>query len=78
MARPGKEVRQMAKDPVCGRTVIEARSAARSKYRGKTYHFCGPVCQAEFDEDPAKYVEVETIPGGMQGMQMRSCCRPGP
>ncbi len=66
----------MTKDPVCGRTVIEARSAARSQYRGKTYHFCGPVCQAAFDEDPEQYMKAEAIPGGMQGMQMRSCCRP--
>jgi YHS domain-containing protein len=66
----------MAKDPVCGRTVIEARSAARSKYRGKTYHFCGPVCQASFDRDPEKYVKVETVQRGMPRMQVPPCCQP--
>ncbi|NIN94023.1 MAG: YHS domain-containing protein [Anaerolineae bacterium] len=66
----------MAKDPVCGRTVIEARSAARSRYRGKTYHFCGPVCQAAFDTDPEKYVKAEADQPGMQRIQAPSCCQP--
>jgi YHS domain-containing protein len=65
----------MAKDPVCGRIVIEARSAARSRYLGKTYHFCGPVCQEVFDKDPAKYLAVEAPEGGMPQMRAPSCCQ---
>ncbi len=45
----------MAKDPVCGMEVDEAKAAGSSAYKGQTYYFCAPVCKKEFDADPGKY-----------------------
>ena len=45
----------MAKDPICGMDVQEARAAATSEYRGKTSYFCAVSCKKEFDSDPAQY-----------------------
>jgi YHS domain-containing protein len=49
----------MAKDPVCGMTVDEARAPAKSEYKGETYYFCAPGCKAAFDKHPEKYVKAE-------------------
>ncbi len=46
----------MARDPVCGMEVEEAKAAATSVYEGQTYYFCSPGCKAAFDKDPQKYV----------------------
>ena len=43
------------KDPVCGMTV-KPDSPLRHDYRGKTYLFCNPKCQAKFCADPEKYL----------------------
>jgi YHS domain-containing protein len=45
----------MAKDPVCGMMVDEAKAAGKSEYQGQTYYFCAAVCKKKFDQDPAKY-----------------------
>lgn len=45
----------MVTDPVCGMAVDERQAAATSVYRGQTYHFCSPACQAAFDRAPEKY-----------------------
>jgi YHS domain-containing protein len=45
----------MAKDPVCGMEVDEAKAAATSSYKGKTYYFCSPGCKKDFDSNPDKY-----------------------
>jgi YHS domain-containing protein len=55
----------MAKDPVCGMQVDEARAAGKSEYEGKTYYFCSPGCKAAFDKNPAKYIETEGQHHGM-------------
>ncbi len=55
MKEHGKEVKKMAKDPVCGMEVDEKTAAAKSEHMGKTYYFCAPACKKAFDEDPAKY-----------------------
>jgi YHS domain-containing protein len=47
----------MAKDPVCGMDVDEAKAAAKSEYNGRTYYFCAPGCKKEFDENSEKYSE---------------------
>ncbi len=50
----------MGIDPVCGMEVDQARAGAMgltSEYQGKTYYFCSAECKAEFDADPARYVE---------------------
>ena len=50
----------MASDPVCGMEVDE-ESAAREevRFREVTYYFCSPKCQAAFQLEPQKYVDVE-------------------
>jgi YHS domain-containing protein len=43
-------------DPVCGMTVNKAFAPAQMTYRGQTYYFCVPECQARFAENPERYV----------------------
>jgi YHS domain-containing protein len=52
-----KEVRRMAKDPVCGMNVEEKKAAATAVHDGKTYYFCSVSCKATFEKAPAKYAE---------------------
>ncbi|MBI4328638.1 MAG: YHS domain-containing protein [Chloroflexi bacterium] len=47
----------MAKDPVCGMSVDEAKASNRSQYQGKTYYFCSPGCKRSFDKNPAQYAK---------------------
>ncbi|MBI5751865.1 MAG: heavy metal translocating P-type ATPase [Hydrogenophilales bacterium] len=42
-------------DPVCGMTVDERAAAGNAVCEGKTYYFCSPRCQHEFEANPAKY-----------------------
>ncbi len=50
-----KEV-SMAKDPVCGMTVDEKKSAATYIFKGITYYFCHPGCKAKFEKNPEPYL----------------------
>lgn len=50
-----KEVRAMAKDPVCAMEAEEGKIC--SEYEGKTYCFCSEACKKTFEQDPKKYVE---------------------
>ena len=43
-------------DPVCGRTVDEAKASAKTEYAGQTYYFCSKDCQNNFELDPAGYI----------------------
>ncbi len=45
----------MAKDPVCGMHVDEKTPGAMSKFEGKTFYFCCPVCKSQFDKNPSKF-----------------------
>ena len=45
----------MAIDPVCGMTVNEKSAAGNVVHSGRTYYFCSPRCQHEFEANPAKY-----------------------
>lgn len=49
----------MAKDPVCGMDVQEAKAAAISVYQGITYYFCAQACKKAFEKAPEKYLEEE-------------------
>ncbi len=49
----------MEKDPTCGMEV-DAATAQKSKYKGKTYYFCCPICKEVFDKEPEKYVKEES------------------
>jgi YHS domain-containing protein len=46
----------MAKDPVCGMDVDEAKAVATSVHQGTTYYFCAQGCKVTFDKDPAKFI----------------------
>lgn len=49
----------MAKDPVCGMTVDEKKSAGSSVYKGTTYYFCHKSCKDNFDKNPEKYIAAQ-------------------
>ena len=46
----------MAKDPVCGMDVEEAKAAPACEYKGKTYYFCASGGKKDFDSNP-EYAE---------------------
>lgn len=48
----------MAIDPVCGMTVDEGAAAGSAVHAGKTWYFCSPKCQHEFEANPARYAGV--------------------
>jgi len=52
-----KEVKTMAKDPVCGMDVKEEEAAATYEYQGKTYYFCAVGCKEKFAQDPERFLE---------------------
>ncbi len=43
-------------DPVCGKRIKRQRSHVTIEYGGATYYLCCPLCQAEFERNPRKYV----------------------
>ena len=54
-----KEVRQMAKDPVCGMNVDEKNAAATYEHKGITYYFCSAGCRDKFVQAPEKFIKHE-------------------
>jgi YHS domain-containing protein len=46
---------RMDKDPVCGSAVTRENVAGQSRFQGKTYFFCSPLCKERFDADPQSY-----------------------
>lgn len=49
----------MAIDPICKMEVEEATAKWKSTYKGKTYYFCAPGCQKEFEKHPRKYASKD-------------------
>jgi YHS domain-containing protein len=45
----------MDKDPVCGTAVTRETVGGQSRFQGKTYFFCSPLCKERFDADPQGY-----------------------
>ncbi len=48
----------MAHDVICGMDVNEQDATARgltSEYQGRTYSFCSPGCERQFDQEPERY-----------------------
>jgi Cu+-exporting ATPase len=41
-------------------SVIEAKTACRAGYKGKTYYFCCAGCLDKFNVDPERYLELQT------------------
>jgi YHS domain-containing protein len=44
-------------DPVCKMELDEKDVKFKTKYKGKTYYFCGLSDKKKFDENPEKYIE---------------------
>lgn len=44
----------VAKDPVCGMTVLQAQSL-KARHGEQTVYFCSTFCKASFEQEPAKY-----------------------
>src|SRR3989337_1236749 len=46
----------MPKDPVCGMTVDEKKTAGTSVFNGQTIYFCSVKCKGRFDADPEVFM----------------------
>lgn len=44
------------RDPVCGKKINRNKAHATLKYEGYTVYLCCPLCQAEFESNPKKYL----------------------
>jgi len=43
-------------DPVCGKRINRNKAHICIEYQGQEYLLCCPVCQAEFEKAPEKYI----------------------
>jgi len=57
-AKPLRETKAMAIDPVCGMNVDDKNPEFTAKFAGKKYVFCSEKCQKEFENQPEEYVET--------------------
>ncbi len=48
--------RESKLDPVCGKRMNRNKAHIVIAYKSREYLLCCPVCQAEFERDPEKYV----------------------
>ena len=44
------------RDPVCGKRINRNKAHIVLEYNGQEYALCCPVCQAEFEKDPEKFL----------------------
>jgi YHS domain-containing protein len=49
---------RQAQDPVCGKWIERARSAAGIEYKGEQYYLCCPLCRDEFGRRPEYYAQA--------------------
>jgi Cu+-exporting ATPase len=56
------EVKELAKDPVCGMTVDPVTTAHRAEHSGHTHYFCATNCRQKFIADPDKYLQEHREP----------------
>jgi YHS domain-containing protein len=49
----------MDRDPVCGKKMNPNKAHITIQYNGMKYYLCCPLCQAEFENDPEKYIIKE-------------------
>ena len=47
-----------ATDPVCGMTVDPLTATNKAVHDGRTYWFCSAGCLAEFEKEPARYMQA--------------------
>ena len=59
--KPKGQVTEIAVDPVCGMSV-DTGEGLKTEYKGQTYYFCSPHCQAAFAAEADKYA-AEGQPG---------------
>ena len=52
--KPKGQVTEIAVDPVCGMSV-DTGEGLKTEYKGQTYYFCSPHCQAAFVAEADKY-----------------------
>ena len=48
---------EIATDPVCGMRV-DTEKGLTSEYKGRSYYFCSPHCQATFEKEAQKYAAI--------------------
>ncbi len=44
------------RDPVCGKRINRNKAHIVLEHKRQSYALCCPVCQAEFERDPEKYL----------------------
>ncbi len=44
------------RDPVCGKKINPNKAYAKVKYGRENYYLCCPLCQAEFEKNPVKFI----------------------
>ncbi len=49
------EVKEMARDPICGMMVDENQTKLKTVHKGETYYFCMMSCKKAFDSDPDRF-----------------------
>jgi Cu+-exporting ATPase len=57
----------MVKDPVCGMDVDTENAQFTAEHDGQTYFFCSRGCMLDFQDDPARYLDPNHEPTGMEG-----------
>ncbi|WP_186408642.1 YHS domain-containing protein [Candidatus Accumulibacter aalborgensis] len=45
------------RDPVCGKRINRNKAHITLQYKGNEYLLCCPICQAEFERDPERYLQ---------------------
>lgn len=45
------------RDPVCGKKINPNKAYAKVKYGKETYYLCCPICHAEFEKEPEKFID---------------------
>ena len=48
------------RDPVCGKRINRNKAHIVLEHEGRKYALCCPLCQAEFERDPEKYLRQLT------------------
>ena len=54
-------------DPVCGMDVDKETTFFRFEHDGTMYYFCSRGCMLDFEENPAKFLDPNFEPEGMDG-----------
>ena len=49
----------MLKDPVCGKRINRNKAHIAIEYENVNYFLCCPLCQAQFEREPATFAKPE-------------------